>query len=71
MHIAIFPKKAVFTLDLLIFDLLFQTPDAHFHPLKNHLAKIRKGDGVDRGGVASRRKETRRLKKYSTKNKRP
>ena len=34
-----FPKKAVFTLDLLIFDPLFQTPDAHFHPPKDHLGK--------------------------------
>ena len=32
-----FPKKAVFTLDLLIFDPLFQTPDAHSHPPKDHL----------------------------------
>ena len=32
-HMAIFPKKAVFTLDFLIFDPLFLTPCPHFHPL--------------------------------------
>ena len=40
MHIAIFPKKAVFTLDLFIFDPLFQTPDAQFHPPKDQLVNL-------------------------------
>ena len=34
-------KRLVFTLDLLIFDPLFQTLDAHFPYSKNHLDELR------------------------------
>ena len=39
-HLCFSQKKAVFTLDLLIFDPLFQTPDAHLAYSKDHLDRL-------------------------------